>query len=397
MNAFPGKVNGAQDDLRTLRDEIGLVGESPEIWQMLETIQQVAPTNIPVLILGESGTGKELVANAIHRLSPRGDKPFVVVNAGAIPEGIIESELFGHEKGAFTGAIGSRKGYFEQADGGTLFLDEVGDMPLPAQVKFLRLLEGKDFIRVGGSSNRNVDVRVVAATNKDLREAVEHGRFREDLFFRLNAIRLRIPSLRDRLQDVPVLVKKFVTDFCHENKIEFEGMSEGAIRALQDYHWPGNVRELRNFVEMLIVIERGRRVDENVVRQHLPRRSEYDRRLPVPLNRRSEEVEREFIYRALIDLKNEIAQLRELIVGRYVSPMRRLKPGGFVETDVVQDVSADEVGNEEDDMESIEGMQKRLIYEALQRTNGNRRKAAKILKISERTLYRKIKEYNLPF
>lgn len=397
MNAFPGKVNGAQDDLHTLRDEIGLVGDSPEIWQMLETIQQVAPTNIPVLILGESGTGKELVANAIHRLSPRADKPFVVVNAGAIPEGIIESELFGHEKGAFTGAIGSRKGYFEQADSGTLFLDEVGDMPLPAQVKFLRLLEGKDFIRVGGSSNRNVDVRVVAATNKDLREAVEHGRFREDLFFRLNAIRLRIPSLRDRLQDVPALVKKFVNDFCRENRIEFEGMSEGAIRALQDYHWPGNVRELRNFVEMLIVIERGRRVDENVVRQHLPRRSEYDRRLPVPLNRRSEEVEREFIYRALIDLKNEIAQLRELIVGRYVSPMRRLKPGGFVETDVVQDVSADEVGNEEDDMESIEGMQKRLIYEALQRTNGNRRKAAKILKISERTLYRKIKEYNLPF
>lgn len=397
MNAFPGKVNGAQDDLHTLRDEIGLVGDSPEIWQMLETIQQVAPTNIPVLILGESGTGKELVANAIHRLSPRADKPFVVVNAGAIPEGIIESELFGHEKGAFTGAIGSRKGYFEQADGGTLFLDEVGDMPLPAQVKFLRLLEGKDFIRVGGSSNRNVDVRVVAATNKDLRDAVEHGRFREDLFFRLNAIRLRIPSLRDRLQDVPALVKKFVNDFCRENRIEFEGMSEGAIRALQDYHWPGNVRELRNFVEMLIVIERGRRVDENVVRQHLPRRSEYDRRLPVPLNRRSEEVEREFIYRALIDLKNEIAQLRELIVGRYVSPMRRLKPGGFVETDVVQDVSADEVGNEEDDMESIEGMQKRLIYEALQRTNGNRRKAAKILKISERTLYRKIKEYNLPF
>lgn len=397
MNAFPGKVNGAQDDLHTLRDEIGLVGDSPEIWQMLETIQQVAPTNIPVLILGESGTGKELVANAIHRLSPRADKPFVVVNAGAIPEGIIESELFGHEKGAFTGAIGSRKGYFEQADGGTLFLDEVGDMPLPAQVKFLRLLEGKDFIRVGGSSNRNVDVRVVAATNKDLREAVEHGRFREDLFFRLNAIRLRIPSLRDRLQDVPALVKKFVNDFCRENRIEFEGMSEGAIRALQDYHWPGNVRELRNFVEMLIVIERGRRVDENVVRQHLPRRSEYDRRLPVPLNRRSEEVEREFIYRALIDLKNEIAQLRELIVGRYVSPMRRLKPGGFVETDVVQDVSADEVGNEEEDMESIEGMQKRLIYEALQRTNGNRRKAAKILKISERTLYRKIKEYNLPF
>ncbi|MCG3155896.1 MAG: DNA-binding transcriptional regulator NtrC [bacterium] len=399
MNALTAKIggNGVGEDLRALRDQIGLVGESPEIWQMIETIQQVAPTTIPVLVLGESGTGKELVAQAIHRLSPRLDKPFVVVNAGAIPEGIIESELFGHEKGAFTGAIGSRKGYFEQADGGTLFLDEVGDMPLPAQVKFLRLLEGKDFIRVGGSSNRNVDVRVVAATNKDLREAVEQNRFREDLYFRLNAIRIRIPPLRERLEDLPLLVKKFVTDFCRENRIEFEGMSEGALRVMQDYHWPGNVRELRNFVEMLIVLERGRRVDENAVRQHLPRKSEYDRRLPVPLNRRSEEVEREFIYRALVDLKNEIAQLRELIVGRYVSPMRRLKPGSYVEPDDVQEVSADEVGSEEEDLESLEGMQKRLIHEALQRTNGNRRKAAKILKISERTLYRKIKEYDLPF
>jgi len=399
MKALTAKIggNGVGEDLRALRDQIGLVGESPEIWQMIETIQQVAPTTIPVLVLGESGTGKELVAQAIHRLSPRQDKPFVVVNAGAIPEGIIESELFGHEKGAFTGAIGTRKGYFEQADGGTLFLDEVGDMPLLAQVKFLRLLEGKDFIRVGGSSNRNVDVRVVAATNKDLREAVEQGRFREDLYFRLNAIRIRIPPLRERLEDLPLLVKKFVTDFCRENRIEFEGVSEGALRVMQDYHWPGNVRELRNFIEMLIVLERGRRVDENVVRQHLPRKSEYDRRLPVPLNRRSEEVEREFIYRALVDLKNEIAQLRELIVGRYVSPMRRLKPGSYVEPDDVQEVSADEVGSEEEDLESLEGMQKRLIHEALQRTNGNRRKAAKILKISERTLYRKIKEYDLPF
>ncbi|MDZ7269001.1 MAG: sigma-54 dependent transcriptional regulator [candidate division KSB1 bacterium] len=399
MKALTAKIggNGVSDDLRALRDQIGLVGESPEIWQIIETVQQVAPTNIPVLVLGESGTGKELVAQAIHRLSPRVDKPFVVVNAGAIPEGIIESELFGHEKGAFTGAIGTRKGYFEQADGGTLFLDEVGDMPLPAQVKFLRLLEGKDFIRVGGSSNRNVDVRVVAATNKDLREAVEQGRFREDLYFRLNAIRIRIPPLRERLEDIPLLVKKFVTDFCRENKVEFEGISEGALRLMQDYYWPGNVRELRNFVEMLIVLQRGRRVDENAVRQHLPRKSEYDRRLPVPLNRRSEEVEREFIYRALVDLKNEIAQLRELIIGRYVSPMRRLKPGSYVEPDDVQEVSADEVGSEEEELESLEGMQKRLIYEALQRTNGNRRKAAQILKISERTLYRKIKEYDLPF
>ncbi|NUO81666.1 sigma-54-dependent Fis family transcriptional regulator [candidate division KSB1 bacterium] len=382
--------------LDTLRAEIGLVGNSPEILQILETVQQVAATDITVLIYGESGTGKELIAHAIHRLSKRADKPFVVVNAGAIPEGIIESELFGHEKGAFTGAIGSRKGYFESADTGTLFLDEVGEMPLAAQVKFLRILEGKDFIRVGGSSARAVDVRLIAATNRDLRESVEHGNFRQDLFYRLNAIRMRIPPLRERAQDIPLLVKKFVTDFCQQNKIEFEGFSDAAMRVMQEYHWPGNVRELKNFVEMLIVIERGRRVDEGTLLRHLPRKNDFARPLPVPTNRSSEEVEREFIYRALVDLKNEIAQLRELLVGKYISPMRRLKPG-YEDNAFVHEVDSGEVTKVEDSFESIEGMQKRMIYEALERTRGNRRKAAQMLKISERTLYRKIKEYDLPF
>ncbi len=390
------KITDTDVTLDTLRAEIGLVGNSPEILQILETVQQVAATDITVLINGESGTGKELIANAVHRLSKRADKPFVVVNAGAIPEGIIESELFGHEKGAFTGAVGSRKGYFESADGGTLFLDEVGEMPLAAQVKFLRILEGKDFIRVGGSSARAVDVRLIAATNRDLRESVEHGNFRQDLFYRLNAIRMRIPPLRERAQDVPMLVKKFVTDFCAQNKIEFEGFSDSALRAMQEYHWPGNVRELKNFVEMLIVIERGRRIDEAALLRHLPRKNDFARPLPVPTNRSSEEVEREFIYRALVDLKNEIAQLRELIVGKYVSPMRRLKPG-YDENAFVHEVNSDELNKIENTFESIEGMQKRLIHEALERTRGNRRKAAQMLKISERTLYRKIKEYDLPF
>ncbi len=382
--------------LDTLRAEIGLVGSSPEILQILETVQQVAATDITVLIYGESGTGKELIAHAIHRLSKRADKPFVVVNAGAIPEGIIESELFGHEKGAFTGAIGSRKGYFESADTGTLFLDEVGEMPLATQVKFLRILEGKDFIRVGGSSARAVDVRLIAATNRDLRESVEHGNFRQDLFYRLNAIRVRIPPLRERAQDIPLLVKKFVTDFCQQNKIEFEGFSDAAMRVMQEYHWPGNVRELKNFVEMLIVIERGRRVDEATLVRHLPRKSDFARPLPVPTNRSSEEVEREFIYRALVDLKNEIAQLRELLVGKYISPMRRLKPG-YEDNAFVHEVDSGEVTKVDESFESIESMQKRMIYEALERTRGNRRKAAQMLKISERTLYRKIKEYDLPF
>ncbi|MGH7494391.1 MAG: sigma-54 interaction domain-containing protein [bacterium] len=396
MNALATKAVELADPIETLRTELGLIGNSPEILQILETVEQVAPTDISILILGESGTGKELIANAIHRLSRRKDKPFVVVNAGAIPEGIIESELFGHEKGAFTGAIGSRKGYFELADSGTLFLDEVGEMPLPAQVKFLRILEGKDFIRVGGSNARAVDVRLIAATNRDLREAVDRNQFRQDLYYRLNAIRIRIPPLRERANDIPLLVKKFVTDFCRLNKIEFEGFSDAAMKTMQDYHWPGNVRELRNFVEMLIVIERGRRIDEATLLRHLPRKNDFARPLPVPTNRLSEEVEREFIYRALVDLKNEIAQLRELIVGKYISPMRRLKPG-FEDQAFVQDVSPAEVGNDEEQIESIENMEKRLIAEALQRTNGNRRKAAHMLKISERTLYRKIKEFNLPY
>ncbi len=396
MIATQNKNTDTEVTLDTLRAEIGLVGNSPEILQILETVQQVAATDITVLIHGESGTGKELIAHAIHGVSKRADKPFVVVNAGAIPEGIIESELFGHEKGAFTGAIGARKGYFESADSGTLFLDEVGEMPLAAQVKFLRILEGKDFIRVGGSSARAVDVRLIAATNRDLRESVDQGNFRQDLFYRLNAIRIRIPPLRERGQDIPLLVKKFVTDFCRQNKIEFEGFSDSAMRVMQEYHWPGNVRELKNFVEMLIVLERGRRIDEATLLRHLPRKNEFSRPLPVPTNRSSEEVEREFIYRALVDLKNEIAQLRELIVGKYISPLRRLKPG-YEDGALVHEVNSGEVTKVEDSFESIEGMQKRLIHDALERTRGNRRKAAKLLKISERTLYRKIKEYDLPF
>lgn len=390
-------------NINTLRQEIGLVGESPAIWQILETIEQVAPTDISALIIGESGTGKELIAQAIHRLGNRHDKPFVVVNAGAIPEGIIESELFGHEKGAFTGAIGARKGYFEQADTGTIFLDEIGEMPLNTQVKLLRLLEGKEFIRVGGSSPKQVDVRVIAATNRDLETAVRDGEFRPDLFYRLNAVNLRVPSLRERREDIPLLVKKFVTDFCSENSIPFEGFSDGAMRLLKEHAWPGNIRELKNFVESLIVIERGRRIDEIVLQRHLPRSAEMDRRLPVPVNRSSDEVEREFIYRALIDIKNEIAQLRELLVGRYIPPPRRLKPG-YPESPLVQDLDNDVASppatsesGEAGGFESIEEMEKRLITDALARTSGNKRKAATLLKISERTLYRKIKEYDLPF
>jgi DNA-binding NtrC family response regulator len=271
-------------------------------------------------------------------------------------------------------------------------------------VKLLRLLEGKEFIRVGGSSPKQVDVRVIAATNRDLETAVRKGEFRPDLFYRLNAVNIRVPDLRERRQDIPLLVKKFVNDFCSQHNISFEGFTDGAMRLMMEHSWPGNIRELKNFVESLIVIERGRRIDEMILQRHLPRGAEMDHRLPVPVNRTSEELEREFIYRALIEIKNEIAQLRELMVGRYIPPPRRLKYG-FADTTVVQDISrevamATELDHEHQSrnaFESIEDMEKRLITEALERTSGNKRKAAGLLKISERTLYRKIKEYNLPF
>lgn len=387
-------------DVNTIRQEIGLIGESAPVLQILQTVEQVAPTDISVLIIGESGTGKELIAQVIHALSHRRDRAFVVVNAGAIPEGIIESELFGHEKGAFTGAIGSRKGYFEQADGGTIFLDEIGEMPLAAQVKLLRLLEGREFIRVGGSAARQVDVRVIAASNKDLTKAVRSNEFRQDLFYRLNAVNIRVPPLRERPEDIPLLVKKFVSDFCERNKISFAGFTDAAIQRLAHYSWPGNVRELKNFVESIIVIESGRHIDETTLRRHLPQPAAMDRQLPVPVNRPPEEIEREFIYRALVDLKAEISQLRELLVGRYISPFRRLK-SGLGDAEVISDTG--EMQNDErlpapaNDFKSLDEMERALIFQALERTSGNKRKAAKLLRISERTLYRKIKEFNLPF
>ena len=385
----------------SIRKKIGLLGHSVAFEQVLHTIEQVAPTDISVLIIGESGTGKELVAQAIHELSLRRNGPFIVVNAGAIPEGIIESELFGHEKGAFTGAIGSRKGYFELADGGTIFLDEIGEMPLETQVRLLRILEGREFIRVGGSMQRKVDVRVIAATNKDLAQAVTRGEFREDLYYRLNAIKIQIPPLRDRREDIRLLATHFAEHFCQQNRIQFAGFTDDAFDYMKEYHWPGNVRQLKNFVESIIVIEKGKRIDGNIILQHLPGHDiRMDRHLPVPVNRPADELEREFIYRALIDLRAEIAQLREAILGKYILPSRRLPPGRTVEPELANHVTYTETEAGEDgadDFPTLEEMERNLIYKALELSGGNKRKAAGMLAISERTLYRKIKEYSLPF
>ncbi|MCA9741267.1 MAG: sigma-54-dependent Fis family transcriptional regulator [Deferribacteres bacterium] len=400
VNKLQGPVG---KDILSVKRKVGLVGQSAALEQILRTIEQVAATDISVLIIGESGTGKELVAEAIHEASQRSANPFVVVNAGAIPEGIIESELFGHEKGAFTGAVGTRKGYFESANGGTILLDEIGEMPLEAQVRLLRVLEGREFIRVGSSTARKVDVRVIAATNKDLFEAVAANEFRQDLYYRLNAVKIVVPPLRERKVDIPLLVDYFAEHFCEQNRISFDGFADSALQIFAEYQWPGNIRELKNAVESLIVIGRGMQIDASMVRRNLhnvPPEINFNRQLPVPLNRSSEELEREFLYRALLDIKSEIAQLREVILGGYIMPNRRL-----VSRVPMEPTNYDIIPNDERRMDdqldvsfpTLEEIEKNHIYHALEKSGGNKRKAAAMLEISERTLYRKIKEYNLPF
>jgi DNA-binding NtrC family response regulator len=382
------------------QQESGIYSKSKAIQQIFETIEQVAPSDISVLINGESGTGKELVAKEIHRRSRRTDKSLIIVNCGAIPEGIIESELFGHEKGAFTGAVGVRKGFFETADGGTIFLDEIGEMPLSAQVKILRILEGKEFTRVGSSVSKRTDVRIIAATNRSLEQEVRNGNFRQDLYFRLRAITIELPPLRSRKEDIPLLVEKFAQNYCKENHINFAGFDDSAITVMQNYHWAGNIRELKNLVESIIILEKGRKIDEQVLTKYNGSFEKETRNLPIPVNRPTDQVEREFIYRALIDLKNEIAQLRELILSR-VFPPKRLKGWEAAEPTIFPHEDAhvvyDDITAEAKPIISMPDMEKKLIEETLSRFNGNKRKAAVSLKISERTLYRKIKEYKLPF
>jgi transcriptional regulator with PAS, ATPase and Fis domain len=393
-----------------MEELFGIIGQSPAIKQILLTIKQVAPTEISVLITGESGTGKELVAQAIHDQSLRRDKPLVVVNCGAIPEGILESELFGHEKGAFTGAVGARKGYFELADTGTIFLDEIGEMPFGTQVKLLRVLEGKEFMRVGGVKAQSVDVRVIAATNKELEKAVRAGEFRDDLYYRLNAVKIHIPPLRERREDIRPLVSKFANDFSKQNHIEFEGFTETALRVMEDYPWPGNVRELKNAVESMIVLERGARIDEYTLTRYMKTRSPFERNLPVPTHRSSEQVEREFIYHALLDLKSEISKLREDLYHVLLSENRpRQLPPAFSSAEPLRfsgevmprpaESIPEQNHHNEVDFENmtLEEMERHMINRALEKNGGSKRKASKALGISERTLYRKIKEYDLPY
>jgi DNA-binding NtrC family response regulator len=367
----------------------GVIGDSVEIKEIVDVIQQVAPTDLTVLITGESGTGKEVIAKAIHQASKRAHKPMISVNAGAIPEGIIESELFGHEKGAFTGAGETRKGYFELADGGTIFLDEIGELPLATQVKFLRVLENGEYMRVGSASPRKVDVRVIAATNKDLESAVRQGNFRGDLFFRLRSINIRIPALRERKEDIPLFVSEFAKQVCEKNNISYAGISDEAMSVLERYHWPGNVRELKNVIESMLVIERGKRIDINNVKKYLKEFHDNGRNLPVFTHKSPEQAERELIYRALLEVKNDIMDIKNLLDQRRVTSAVSVNQN-YVEASI--DTDNHEKGEH---FVPLDEMERRMIIGALERYEGNRRLASKALNISERTLYRKIKEYGL--
>ena len=312
-------------DIQRLQKQSGIIGTSEKIVEVLGMIAQVAPVDISVLITGESGTGKEVMARAIYKQSKRSNNPMVIVNCGAIPEGIIESELFGHKKGSFTGASEDRKGYFEQANKGTVFLDEIGEAPLGTQVKLLRVLETGEYMRVGESKVRYTDVRVLAATNKNLAQLVKKNQFRQDLYYRLKTVMIHIPSLRDRVEDINPLVERFALEFTRSNEILYRGFMPEAIRVMKQYDWPGNIRELKNFVEKIMVLEKGERITVDMVNRELNDvllDSVSDNvQLPIAINRSSEQAEIDIILRQLFLLRQDTELIRKLIAGDKESNM----------------------------------------------------------------------------
>lgn len=388
--------------IKQLAERFGLVGESAQMVQAMSRLLQVAPTDITVLVSGETGTGKEVFAHAIHDLSQRKKYPFVSVNCGAIPETLLESELFGAEKGAYTGADEKRKGFFEAADRGTIFLDEIGEMPIGTQVKLLRILESGEFSRLGSSSVQKVDVRVVAATNRDLLYEVRQGRFRQDLYFRLNSVNIHLPPLRQHPEDVPLLVEYFARRAAERNNLVYLGIDDAALQLLSAHPWPGNVRELRNIVETMVTLERGQRITAEMALRYLP----VEEDTPIDNSQAlvkvtgdqpsSTAADMQMLYRTLLQLAGDVNEmktvLRHLLTLSFdaQAPSSSIAPASRPEpTHVAVEPT---VGDEELNLGKIEKM---AIEMALRRTQGSRREAAKILGISERTLYRKIEEYGL--
>ena len=419
VHAKPVNVGDVADavrrilERRRLQTVTGLIGESGAIREVLVKIEQMAPVSSTVLIEGESGTGKELVARAIHQLSGRRSRPFIAVNVGALPDTLLESELFGHEKGAFTGAAERRLGRFELADTGTLFLDEIGEIPSSTQVKLLRVLEEREVMRVGGTQPFRVDVRVIAATNRPLRESVEAGDFRSDLYYRLNVLRIYLPPLRERRADIPILLRRFIEEFSREHDRPFHGISPAATELMIEHAWPGNVRELRNLVESMVVLSHGREIQpEDLPRQI--REGGSSRLLPVPVSvaRRTGEGsgpggrELEFILRSLIELKLQVEELRRRVDDRSGAASDRwlgeVQPSALGSGAAVgQGIEPPPVGPPPNVLTIAPGttmaeIERAAIEAALRETRGNRRKAAEMLAIGERTLYRKLREYHIP-
>ena len=395
-------------DLERLQKQSGIIGTSLGIRQVLEMIMQISPVDISVLVTGESGTGKEVVAKAIHKFSKRKNEEMVVVNCGAIPEGIIESELFGHKKGSFTGAGSDRKGYFEQADRGTIFLDEIGEAPLETQVKLLRVLESGEFMRVGEAKTRKTDVRVIAATNKSLSELVKNGDFREDLYFRLKTVMLQLPPLRERVEDINAFIERFALEFTRANDIRYRGFMPDAVRMMKQYAWPGNVRELKHFVEKVLVLEKGERITADVIERELntvnPDQTLHNPALPILVSKASDKAEIDLILRQLFVLKQDTELIQKLLVGganvASTTSISEIKPVDqsikypqksmeivehsykFIRDDAIGDML-------------IKDLEEEAIKRTLKFFNNNRRKTAKSLGMSERTLYRKIEEFGI--
>ncbi len=364
--------------LEDFQKQFGIIGKSKEMRDLMDITMQVAQSDIPVLLMGESGAGKEVFARAVHGFSKRSNKDIVSVNCGAIPEGLLESELFGHKKGSFTGSTDDRKGYFEIADGGTLFLDEIAEMPLTTQVKFLRVLETKEFMRLGGETVTKVDVRIIAATNKDLQREVDAKRFRNDLFFRLKAVTLHIPPLRNRRGDILELAESFLKNYSVNNKIPEPRLTKEAAELLVSYDWPGNIRELKNAVESASALSKTGVLDADSFIPLLTSGISDDglHYLPIHLNRPPESLDREMIYRALIEIKKDLIDLKHIAVKNNGNENQAI------------DIPVDEII-------PLEELEKRAILNALNYTRHNKRKTASLLKISERTLYRKLKEYGI--
>ena len=384
------------------KQRFGIIGNSPKLERAIDVCLQVAPTDISILVVGESGTGKESIPKIIHQNSKRKHNPYIAVNCGAIPEGTIDSELFGHEKGSFTGAHESRKGYFEAADGGTIFLDEVGELPIASQARLLRVLENGEIIKVGSSKAQKIDVRIIAATNINLLQAIANGKFREDLYYRLNTISINLPALRDRGDDINLLFRKFAADFADQYNTPPIRLTDDALHVLQNYNWPGNIRQLRNFVAQLSVIETERMVSSEKLQAQLPNIAtsgivKYEDKNKADLS------EREILYKVLFDMKRDLTELKKITFdliqkeGR-TEIMQSVNPTIFNDTEddgiMINQAKESRTINIEESLSLFE-QEKKLIEKSLVKHKGKRKNAAAELGISERTLYRKLKELGL--